>query len=276
MSSSESREIAVKKYFTKTPEPPGESNHVAWFVIGAFGAVLGLGLMAMENGIGIVILIAGGWCLWQGLSNWSTYSDTKSNYDKAYAEAEPKPSDEQMDAWLDRDIRRLTAEAVDKLDLLPEQIFNENKEPIKVVGPSRNADLAVGKDDIIRFSKYDLVLVYLTDYHLAAYKATLDMAQGTTTSESTQEYHYTDVVSVATQTEGSDLFAVMVNGEKKPVNSYQKFALSVASGERIEVVVGFPQLSDIVKQGKLSPTGADKAISIIRSRLREKKGGTQV
>jgi len=272
MSSSEPRETAVKKYFTKTPETPEDSNHAVWFIIGIVAVLIGI---AMIDGIGFLIILAGGWCLWQGIKSWSKNSSAKTDYDKAYAEAEPKPSDEQMDAWLEADIRKLTEQAIDKLDLMPEQIFNENKEPIKVVGPSKGAGLAVGKDDIIRFSKYDLVLVYLTDYHLAAYKGTLDMALGTTTSDSTQEYHYADVVSVSTQTAGSDIFAVMVNGERKAVNSVQNFALSVASGERIEVAIGFPQLTDIVKQGKLLPTGADKAISIIRSRLREKKGGTQ-
>jgi hypothetical protein len=115
----------------------------------------------------------------------------------------------------------------------------------------------------------------LTDYHLAAYQGKLELASGTLLNESTQEYHYTDVVSVSTQTASSGLIAVMMDGSKKEIASYQQFALSVASGQSIKVAISFPQLEDIVGKGKLAPTGADRAISTIRTMLREKKGGTQ-
>lgn len=196
-------------------------------------------------------------------------------YKREYEAAEPKPTDEQMDAWLGEDLVRIKRESMSKLDLLPEQVLGEPDDPIMVVGPANGAKWAVGKDDIIRFSLYDILVVYLTSYHLAAYHCTLDLASGTLLGESTQEYHYTDVVAVSTQTASSGLIAVMVDGTKKEVASYQKFALSVASGERIEVAVFFPQLEDIIGKGKLAPTGADKAISSIRAMLREKKGGVE-
>lgn len=201
------------------------------------------------------------------------YAAALKKYQEQYDKAEPKPSDAQMDEWLQTDRVRIRAEALKKLDLESSQIV---RDPIEVIGPANKADLAIGKDNVIRFSKYDLVTVYLTDYHLAAYKCTLDMAHGTQTDESTQEYHYKDVVSVATQTGGSDIFAVLLNGEHKSIASYQKFQLAVASGDRIEVAIAFLQLDDIIKEGKLAPTGADEAIRVIRARLREMKGGVQV
>ncbi len=294
----EPREKAVPKYFRKTPEKPKAPDqpdypkHGAKTVIGAILALIGLIMFfaVFDNitfsslCIGPILLALGGFLVF---SVFSARSTTKDEYEKkmkehaeaievyngVYEHAEPKPSDQQMDEWLQGDRERIRTDALKKLDLEASQVV---RDPIEVIGPANKADLQVGKDNVIRFSKYDLVTVYLTDYHLAAYKCTLDMAHGTQTDESTQEYHYKDVVSVATQTAGSDLFAVMLNGEHKSIASYQKFQLAVASGDRIEVAIAFPQIDDIIKEGKLAPTGADEAIRVIRARLREMKGGVQV
>ncbi len=279
----ESREKAVPKYFIETPkkpEAPDTSGYETMSVIGGTLALAGLVLLftGSTGGVcsGLIGLPLGGILLFIGLTSPSTekheYAEKLKEYEKEYERAEPKPSDAQMDEWLQNDRERIRAEALEKLDLDPSQVVHD---PIEIIGPTTNADLAVGEDGIIRFSKYDIVTVFLTDYHLAAYQCTLDMVHGTQTSESTQEYHYQDVVSVATQTEGSNLFAVMVNGKEKSIHRYQKFSLAVSSGDHIEVVISFPQVEDIIKDGRLAPTGADEAIRVIRARLREMKGGIQ-
>jgi len=280
--STEAREKAVPKYFLKTPERLKDPKYSkTLLIIGAILSVLGL-LMMLVNDSGTRCLGGGGilFGLLLMFSGWSgnaskrkAHAKELKKYQEAYDRTEPKPSDAQMDEWLQKDRERIRAEALKKLDLESSQVVQD---PIEVIGPANKADLAMGKDSTIRFSKYDIVTVFLTDYHLAAYKCTLDMAHGTQTDESTQEYHYKDVVSVATQTAGSDVFAVMLNGEHRSIASYQKFSLAVASGDRIEVAIAFPQLDDIVKEGRLAPTGADEAIRAIRARLREMKGGVQV
>ena len=280
----EPREKAVPKYFVKTPEKPEAPNvgsQSAKIIIGGILALFGLLMLLADIGeaqcLGLVGLIGGGALLLDGANAQSkaktAYAEELKKYQKQYDRAEPKPSDAQMDEWLQSDRVRIRAEALRKLDLESSQIV---RDPIEVIGPANKTDLAIGKDNVIRFSRYDLVTVHLTDYHLAAYKCTLDMAHGTQTDESTQEYHYRDIVSVATQTAGIDLFVVLLNGEHKSIARHQKFQLTVASGDRIEVVIAFPQLDDIIKQGKLAPTGAEEAIRAIRARLREMKGGVQV
>jgi hypothetical protein len=280
---SEPRQQAVPKYFLTTPEKPeapdiGSSKTMllAAGVLGLIGIVIAL---AGDTAIcvGLPLIVVAVWLAWQGYGKKSTaesvYAEKMKAYEAAYAKAEPKPTDAQMDEWLAADRERIRGEALRKLDLDPAQIA---RDPIEVIGPANKAALGIGKDNTVRFSKYDIVTVFLTDYHLAAHKCTLDMALGATTDESTQEYHYKDVVSVATQTAASDVFAVMMNGENRSIASYQKFQLAVASGDRIEVAVSFPQLDDIVKEGRFAPTGAEEAIRMIRSRLREMKGGVPV
>ena len=278
MSSQEKREVAVPKYFRKTPEVPKYQGTTFVMILTIGGFLAGfIGLADINNyggflciGIPAVFFGGMGW-----LTTSAANNKKRTDYEKNYKETEPKPSDEQIDQWRQSDLNKIRAESMSKLDLVSEQVMGDSNDPIMVVGPSAGALSAMGSDSIIRFSRHDVVIVYLTDYHLAAYSCTIDLSSGLQTHESTQEYHYTDVVSVATQTDNSSIFKVVVNGQDKPLANYQKFALSVASGERIEVAISFPQIDDVIKNARLAPTGAENAVKIIRARLREKKGGTQ-
>ncbi len=337
----ETREVAVSKYFRKTPEQPKEVKNRGLKAVGGFLLIL-IGAMWESSASGgekiIPLLVLAGGIYFLSQANLgglnlildditSRYQSRKSDkvekansnsvtftgisavlllstllaevplipiicgiallvilfrsdklikeaYEKECKKTEPKPSDQQMDLWLRKDVDRIKKSSLQKLDLLAEQLWSDPNDPICVVGLGNNAALAVGQDGFIRASIYDVLVVHLTDYHLGAYKCSLDLAAGEVTSESTQEYHYADVVSVSTQTDNSG-FAVMVEGEKKSIASYQKFALSVASGEQIQIAISFPQLDNIINRGELAPSGADRAVGVIRTRLREKKGGTQ-
>lgn len=270
MGSTERREVAVPKYFVKDPDKPSIGGNIVRMVLGGLVAIIGLAFAGDSGTCAALGLVVGLVIVGVGVAG---YFSAQSKYQAALAKTQPKPSDAQMDAWLAEDKQRFQSEALDKLDLLPDQILGDPSDPILVIGPRRGAMLQLGEDGIIRFSAHDMVIVYLTDYHLAAYQCEFDFGDGRVLTESTKEYHYTDVVSVSTQTEASDIFAVMVDGKEKPIARMQKFALSVASGEKIEVAIAFPQAEDILKNGRMPPTGAEKAISTIRAMLREKKGG---
>lgn len=274
--STEPRDVAIPKYFRKSPEPPNLGSAKAQIVIGvllAGLAVLG-SLIGLADDSGVLcctvpVLVAGGMLAFKG---WSSQSSLQSKYDRAYELAEPKPSDAQMDEWLAHDLNKIVSGAMEKLGMVPEQVLNVD-DPLVVRGPLSKARFALGKDDIIRFSAYEIVVIYLTNYHLGAYTCHLDFETGQIKSEQTQEYHYTDVVSVATLTDNSDFSVTTMDGKEHPLASHQQFTLSVASGERIKVAVAFPQISQILETGRLAPSGAEKAISTLRTMLREKKGG---
>lgn len=297
--SNEPREKAVPKYFIKTPEKPiledvsrdkrnatiGGVLMLLSLILAAIAVIwplqqlfwqitriyLGFGNMLF---LASVLLIIG---LWRYTSaNSSRKRKEKDNaeamakYQEAFDKAEPKPSDQQMDAWLNGDVQRVKQDGLQKLDLEHTPLL---RDPIVVIGPSQNAAARAGEDGILRFTYYEVVCVYLTEYHLAAYNGRLDMHDGVVTRESTQEYHYSDVISVSTRTESSLTFTLVVNGQHKSIPLFQEFALSVASGEQIRVVTAFPNLDEYIQKGKMPITGADQAITAIRSRLREKKGG---
>ncbi len=285
----ERRAKAVRKYFTKSPDKPSYISEFLLMAMGGLGlfasfiiAVINLfkyatnsyetspmfSLVLCATPIFIGGLIVGGN---GGLKFWRK----KSEYDKEYAVAEPKPSDQQMDKWLEQDKRKLMSDAMKKLELVPEQILRPD-EPLLIIGPQMPTYIAAGKDGILRFSRYEVVVIYLTSYHLGAYSCDLDFTTGLVLSEETQEYHYTDVVSVSTTNENSPFNVTTVDNKVHPIASHQQFSLSVANGDRIKVTVAFPQLEGILQEGKLLPSGAEKAISNLRAMLREKKGGSQV
>lgn len=260
------RKEAVTKYFKPTPKKPDYGLNIVGIILG--GILVIAGLPGFDDG---------GWCyssigfvmaVWGGIA----FLSNQSKYKSAYNKSEPKPSDKQMDEWFEQDKRRLVIDAKNKLGLVDEKILNPN-DPLVIVGPQSSAKFRVGDDEIVRFSAYEIVVIFLSDYHLGAYSCDFDFATALTTSEQTQEYHYTDVVSVATLNSNSRFSVTTVDGKEHPVQSHQQFSISVASGESIKVTVAFPQLDAIFKEGKLLPTGADKAISTLRTMLREKKGG---
>ena len=286
---SQRREEAVPKYFRKTPDKP---NYMLFYIIAGIAAVVGL--IAMIQGsdgacLGIPLLIVAGWLGFKGYT-------IQSEYQREYDKAEPKPSDSQMDEWKNQSVKRIETEAIEKLDLNPEQILTD---PMTIVGPSYGASVAVGKDDILRFSKYDVVVIYLTDYHLATYEVQLDMAKDRNLKESTQEYHYTDIVAVSTVTENNfslvysdTIKKVKQKGEDAKITrpkqitlGSKQFALSVASGEQIKVAVSFVNIESLTdvdnsfigaRLPEREASQADKAIKVIRAQLREKKGGAHM
>ena len=278
MTSSNSRKISVTKYFIPTPKKPSYMTSIAQMAFGGFLVLGGIATSLMGLGdnssylcCGIPVLLGG---IFVAFLGFLSYYNAQSQYKKAYQKAEPKPSDEQMNKWLAQDKKQIVADAMDKLGLVPEQVLNAN-DPLVVIGPLSSARFRIGNDGTIRFSSYEIVVIYLTDYHLGAYSCEWDFVNARIISEQTQEYHYTDVVSVSTLNSSSDFSVITPDGKEHPVKRHQQFTLSVASGESIKITVAFPQVETLFQKGKLLPTGADRAINVLRTMLREKKGGTR-
>jgi hypothetical protein len=182
------------------------------------------------------------------------------------------PTDETVDAWLGEDIRQLVKQSYDKVGI--EHSINL-PEPLVIIAPVywytkgiRDSDLEMrkGKDKLLRFSIYQVTIFHLDEFLLASYRCYYNFLRGTPLNESTNEYHYKDVVSVATL-EGSSNFQ-LPDGQK--FVHYQEFRLSVASGESIRVTLSPQKLADAYR-AKLPPSGADAAVSAIRKMLRTKK-----
>lgn len=182
-------------------------------------------------------------------------------------------SDRQVDQWLQAGINKLAAESRQKLGLSERDIIGE---PLIVKGPilwetfgiDKN-DLVwkVGDDETVRFGIYGVTIIQLTERHLGAFSCDYNFLKDVALNSATEEFHYQDVVSVSTKEQDSSY--TLPTGAK--LTRAQMFRLTVASGDAVEVAIGASKIGEITGSERIPETGAEKAVSVIRTMLREKK-----
>jgi hypothetical protein len=189
-----------------------------------------------------------------------------------YYKSYTRPNDETVDEWLREDIANLIKLSYHKLGI---EKSDEVADPLFIISPVywsvrgidlKEVALKKGKDNLLRFSVYQITIFHLHEYILGAYICNYNFLRGTSLNEVTNEYHYKDVVSVATQEVSSNYS--LPDGHK--LIHVKEFRLSVASGESIRVTINPDEIARR-EQGELPPTGADQAVSVIRNMLRTKK-----
>jgi hypothetical protein len=282
----------AEKYFIKSPDPNDQTKAWIFICVGGVAALFGLIALAGSTFLGIVLLGAAGYSAYKGFGR-------KRAYDEQHRKAEPKPTDQQMDAYLADDLRSLEAKAMQALGLTAEDLETGDdlwdpvtalshgrvtdrptKRPIVVHGPAPASGYAIGEDGIWRFRSYEVMVICPTHHHLAIYNSELSLVTGGLFHEETQEYQYAHVVSVSTVTipkpelklaqadsedDDKELFAITL---------LRKFEVGVSSGRSTSVTVGISDEKDPEKQALLPPSGIQEIIGSVRRVLRDKNGGT--
>ena len=141
-----------------------------------------------------------------------------------------------------------------------------------------------GADGVIRFMPLGVTVINFTQNQLAAYQCALDLMTDNALSESTDEYFYRDVVSVATQSKSltwdrAAIPSALVKGPLKglishgklQLNAAETFVLTTSGGTSIEVVLQDPQLIKSAGGGSIPTQMAEKAVQAVSKMLREKK-----
>jgi len=244
---------ALRKYFAK---PPG----FAWLLLGV-GVLVVLAGLAGGGGtyilLGILMAAGGGALIYNSMGT--------------------RPSDAQVDQWLEEDIQALIPKALSKCGLTEDELIGD---PLAIRGPIywevtgvNEADLVFrkGEDGLARFGVYDVSIIFLTDQRLTAYKCYFNFLKNVALNESTTEYFYQDVVSVSTR----EISTSYTLPDNKKLVSAQAFAVQVPSGDAISVVVSAAKLEELTG-ARLPSTGAEKAVEVIRTMLRSKKGVTRL
>jgi hypothetical protein len=183
-------------------------------------------------------------------------------------------SDEEVDAYLAEGLNQLVRNAYSKLGISKEEL---EKDPLILLAPNlwnvRGVDpkerlYRRGRDKKERFSVYTVTIFLLGKHTLGAYRCNYNFLRDTPLGETTDEYHYRDVVSVKTEEVSSN--RTLPDGKRSVLA--QAFRLSVASGEHIEVVIDTFHVDDS-KENALPSTEAERVVGVIRSMLRDKKAG---
>lgn len=187
------------------------------------------------------------------------------------------PSDADMDIWLEEESLTFPAKAlakcgVDESECVADQvivwgprIFNHGNAPFLV---------KKGKDNLIRYNPLDLTIINFGVDQLLCYQCSYDRTSGAFLMETTEEYFYQDVVSVATSSDDKPKeIEVGRNKQKVQSKSRETFRLTTSGGTSITVVLrddGLIQMNNL-KGGDMPTTQAENAIQSVRRMLRDKK-----
>jgi hypothetical protein len=249
----------VKKYFIKTPERPNYLWDQIRMIAGGVFLLYGL---ATRDTIGIVAGIIGFLLL---LVGFSKYGNKKSAYNKAYNEAEPKASDEQMDQWLNEGQETVEQQARERLDI---DADDTKAIPLVFDGPAAKTWIAPGNDKILRFRHHNIIIFFLTDYNIATFQCILDLGSGEILEDKTKEFPYKDITNLETETTNDTFY--YINDEKSNVVGIQIFNLYTSGGNKMSANYFFNKGTGDIGY-KFPPSTAENTIRAIRKKLKEYK-----
>jgi hypothetical protein len=275
MSNSINRHDLVRKYFTKSPIKPIEPDYSkTQSKINIGGGLLFLTIILLFSGQGGLVFLGifsgyfGFRFLSYGLSTHAKlkkeYEDACDKYTKDYEDAEPKPTDKQMDEWMSNDIEKIKDEALRRLDLDHDDY---QAEPLLIGGPASLKDTRFvrGKDGKIRYSYFNILVVFLTEYHVATYQSDNCMEYGQTLTDRTQEFPYREITNLGTNVlkETIHLLDDVIESE----SGIQEFTLETSGANVIKVRYKFDRTSE----QELFKIGGESTITAIRKKLQEYK-----
>jgi hypothetical protein len=274
------RELALRKYFKGLPQEPSLAGAMLLSFAGLAGALVSFIFLFKSNSEGVSEPSGGTtvfavFCLIVAGVGLARRSSLLSAHKSELVELQPQPAEAQVDKWFQESINTLCDHSREILNITKEEAALST--PLFIVAPTLGETHGVPQDEItwrkgldggIRFAIHKVAIIHLTDRHLGAFICDFNFIRNVPLNESTQEYHYCDVVSVST-IEKSQAYTLRT-GEK--LITSKVFALSVASGESIQVPIDVEQLRRMTGLESPPETGADQAVSTIRTMLRDKKG----
>jgi len=287
------RAFFLEKYFIQTPDRAIGRNARIFTSVCATALVAGLVLMLTNYpglraetsggllGLGLLVTVAGIYFGAKGYSRLHAYND-------AYTAAEPKPSDEYVDTYLAADLEWLRVEAERQVGFgveVHEELIRSG--PYYLIGPALPAYGAFAEDDTHRYSRYEVVFLFVTQYDVVAHTCVYDFIQGQRILVQVREYALRDIISVDTvmlpmgaavhKQEYSIPNATLAGPPiwrlvEEAVRPVHLFRIGVASGESIQANIA--NMADAPKLIPcMEPVDAHNLARAIRSVLREHSGG---
>ena len=193
-----------------------------------------------------------------------------------------KPTDEQFDAFVEKDLESVKKEALSKLGIDESEVIAEPD--VIWGGLSSRSDCFVGlkkgKDKKLRQTPLPVLILNYTQNQVVTYRCDLDLDTGKYLSPVTEEYFYKDIVSVKTKTEEIEAVVkeprkfIFFGGKKKKVKVNEEyFCLNNSGGDSLSINIGSEKITKELGEDTILPSKetAEKALNNIRRMLREKK-----
>ncbi len=244
---------------TLQPLTGDERNRIRSYFLDSrlrYGLILVVaGLVLVELTLGKILLLAG--LTWLGA---------------VLALATKRPSDEELDRLLSRDLSSLIETATRALDRPEDEI---QVPPLALLSPSplvaqaldlRSARPRSGRDGRLRSPLNRAVILLPMEDQLGIYSCDQNAVSGQISNVSVEEHHYRDIVSVRMEEDrapGAD--------PDRRAASTQRLSLELANGRRVEVPVTAAWQQPGGGGNALGPTELEKTLAAIRALLRDKR-----
>jgi hypothetical protein len=226
---------------------------------GLAGVVIGGLLVSSTTGVGAVLILVG----------IALIAIPVVNYNNAKERYNARPSDSQIDQWLQEDLKNIVEKnplpklGIDKSELVAESLIVPGPIFWNVSGFNRDEVLRKeGNDKLYRYSIWSVQVFVFTENFLGSYKCYYNWLRDTYVGESTNEFFYKDVVSVKTDTE-STAYSLFDGHRLEHALSFQ---LNLA-GDSVKVIVDDVNL----KTSNEIKSMAEKAVQSLRAMIRQKK-----
>jgi len=246
--SEDAKRKAIKKYFKPFPK------WSIWLIL--LGIVVLLIGTQTSGGVavaGIVILAIGALVIYTSVGG--------------------KPSDSQMDQYLEEDLQKVAQKMLEKLgldesEMVAESVFIHGP-GWKKLGVERHAKL--GADRKPRYTPIQCTVIGFCENQLVYYNCLLDFTTGGFLDVSTDEYFYRDVVSASTQSVSMSI--PIAKGKVVQLDSSEEFTLTTSGGTTVSnSLETLGLLNEMgLKDANMQLANFDRGIQVIRRMLRDKK-----
>lgn len=288
------RADGVRRYFTRTPATVSPNRHR---VAAASGLALVVAGLTTHSTLLTMLCLIGAARI--GLKAYQ-YLRSYRAYLAAYAWAEPKPTDADMDRWLELDVDYISMRAAQRLRLnpavssagtggdlvFPLQVVVGAYEPERpaeartpdgrfasafAAGAVQRTHTRLGRDGMLRADRYDVLILFLTDRLISTYRGLLDVGTGNLLMDWAREFHYRDIVTVASMTRPVqrtlesrfDIDPALAVG----ISHEEHFELTLTAGDPLHAMTGFASAGSPSGNGKIAWDN-QRALPIIQRMVR--------
>jgi hypothetical protein len=268
---SEERARRVRNYFAKPPKVPVRDYVKA-----------GLGLILIILGAHVTFLLLVGLAIlvWGGIGIF--------RYVNKIASTRPKATGAEMDAWLEEALIPTAQAGAKRLNVHPTELTGsmEDSRLIFVGFPNvPNVQIARGDDNKLRYSHYEILVVFLSNWRLPVYQVNYDMENGVTVLENTKEYNLGQVDGIETSSDRVNVLSAE-SGDSKDgkqaatstgtighVTNAQILSLMVSGNRAVTLITGVTGRESVRVENVDDPSRIDNGISRLREHLRVRHQG---
>ena len=264
---SEERAKRVRNYFVEPPKVPLKD-----FAKAAAGLIL----ILIGAHVPFLLLVGLAFLVWGGFGI--------VRYARDISGMRPKATDQEMDAWLAQALPPLVLEGGKRLNVHPTELAGSAEESYLVfVGFPNIEEVKIkrGDDGKIRYSNYEILVVFLSNWRLPVYEVNYDIQHDITVSDNTKEYNLGQVDGIETFSDRINVLSVKDGGKQGPPSSgvighvtrAQMLSLMVSGNRAVTLVVGVTGSESVKIENAADSSMIDSGISRLREHLRAQHQG---